>query len=63
MESGRKKAPGTGRKFYDENEVELTGNAKKEAWAAWSKNNKKDQKDKYEKEKWNKDSWKGGWHS
>ena len=59
----QKKAPGTGRKFYDENKVELTGAAKKEAWAAWNKNNKKEQKDKYDKEKWNKDSWKGGWHS
>ena len=54
---------GEGHKFYDDNNQELKGNAKKQAWTNWHKGVKQDQKDKSEKDKWKKDSRKGGWHS
>ena len=59
-----KKPSGEGRKFYDDNGVELKGNAKRYAYTSWQRSEKakagrvdKWQKDKWSGEKWKKDKW------
>ena len=59
-----REAPGEGHKFYDENNQELKGNAKKQAWSTWQKRVKQDEKsNKTEKDKWKNNGWKGNWRS